>query len=107
MNVKSIYGSILIKSNVLSPEPFSPGLRKDLQVLASTFVINNKHLFHFNPINRTLSMNLLHGNLHYPCYVAVSHLLYSARTAVWVDSLILLRVSTNYLIGLFDLRSPC
>lgn len=41
MNFKSIYGAILIKANVLSPEPFWPGLRKDLQVLALTFVLNN------------------------------------------------------------------
>lgn len=54
MNFKSIYGAILIKPNVLSPEPFWPGLRKDLQVLASTFVLNSKNLFLFNPIYRTL-----------------------------------------------------
>lgn len=52
-------------------------------------------------------MYMLHGNLDYPCYVPVSHVLYSAGTAVWVDTLILLSVSTNYLIGLFGLRSPC
>lgn len=54
MNVKSIYGAILIKPNVLGLEAFWPGLRKDLQVLASTFVLNNKNFLHFNPIYRTL-----------------------------------------------------
>lgn len=109
MNFKSIDGAILIKPNVLSPEPFWPGLIKDLQVLASTFVLNNKNLFHLDPIyTERCLMNMLHGNLHYPCYLAVSHCLYSAGTAVWVDTLILLSVSTNYLKKvLFDLRSPC
>lgn len=54
MNFKSIYGAILIKPNVLSPEFFWPGFQKDLQVLASTFVLNNKNLFLFNPIYRML-----------------------------------------------------